>query len=94
MNGYNYTSGMVASKAPSTFQYGYAEARVKAPAGQGLWPAFWTLPQDGSWPPEIDIMEILGHIPSTVYMTYRSGSQSAKVFILAQTSRLIGTYLR
>src|SRR4051794_40174546 len=74
---YNYTSGMVSTgglsgqKAPGvTYKYGYAEARVAIPAGQGLWPAFWTLPSDYSWPPEIDAMEILGNAPNTTHMTY------------------------
>jgi beta-glucanase (GH16 family) len=74
---YNYTSGMVStggrsgSVAPGfTYKYGYAEARVKIPAGQGMWPAFWTLPSNYSWPPEIDAMEILGNQPNVTNMTY------------------------
>ena len=74
---YNYTSGMISSGGRSgsipagfTFKYGYMEARVKVPAGQGLWPAFWTLPADYSWPPEIDVMEILGHKPNVTEMHY------------------------
>jgi len=74
---YNYTSGMVSSGGRSgeipagfTYKYGYAETRVKIPAGKGLWPAFWTLPADYSWPPEIDAMEILGDSPNVVNMTY------------------------
>ncbi len=74
---YNYTSGMVSSGGRSgqipagfTYKYGYAETRVKIPAGKGLWPAFWTLPADYSWPPEIDAMEILGDAPNVVTMTY------------------------
>ncbi len=74
---YAYTSGMVMTGGQSggaapgfTYRYGYAEARVKVPAGQGLWPAFWALPASYGWPPEIDAMEILGSDPSTVNMTY------------------------
>jgi len=74
---YGYTSGMISSGGRSgeiapgfTFRYGYMEARVKVPAGQGLWPAFWTLPADYSWPPEIDVMEILGHEPNVTEMHY------------------------
>ena len=34
-----------------------------------MWPAFWLLPADDSWPPEIDVLEILGHEPNIVYTT-------------------------
>jgi len=74
---YDYTSGMVSTGGRSgeiapgfTYRYGYAEARVRIPAGTGLWPAFWTLPANYSWPPEIDAMEILGHEPNVVHMNY------------------------
>lgn len=52
-------SGMLRSKWSG--QYGYFEARVKVPPGKGMWPAFWLNPQDGVWPPEIDIMEIVNN---------------------------------
>jgi beta-glucanase (GH16 family) len=74
---YHYTSGMVMSGGASgsipaefTFIYGFAEARVKVPAGQGLWPAFWMLPANYNSRPEIDIMEILGQEPRVLTMNY------------------------
>lgn len=76
---YNYTSGMLSTvrynyesytHVPFATTYGYFEARIKMPKGQGLWPAFWLLEEDQTSPPEIDIMEFLGHDPSTVYMNY------------------------
>lgn len=74
--GFPYISGMVSSHDKFDYTYGYAEARVKVPKGKGLWPAFWMEPIR-HWPPEIDMMEILGHDPSTVYMTLHWGSNSA-----------------
>ena len=58
----DYTSGKVRTRGLAAWQYGRVSARMKLPAGQGMWPAFWMLPADdiyGSWPlsGEIDIME-------------------------------------
>ncbi|MEP6985967.1 MAG: glycoside hydrolase family 16 protein, partial [Chloroflexota bacterium] len=81
--GANYTSGMVASNNKFNYLYGYAEARVRVPKGKGLWPAFWTLPKDNTWPPEIDIMEVLGDRPTVAYTTLHWGadnSSSGKVY--------------
>jgi len=71
-----YTSGMIStgaapeSSAPRfTAQYGYFEARVRVPAGRGLWPAFWMLTPE-QHPPEIDIMEVLSKEPTHVHLHY------------------------
>ena len=52
-------SGMLRSKW--TGKYGYYECCMKVPRGRGMWPAFWLNPQDGTWPPEIDILEIVNN---------------------------------
>lgn len=52
--------------------YGRIEARIKMPAEEGLWPAFWLLPVDtsvyGGWAAsgEIDIMEAKGRLPEQI----------------------------
>ncbi|MFO0838124.1 MAG: family 16 glycosylhydrolase [Phycisphaerae bacterium] len=71
---YNYTSALVESRARFAMTYGRVEVRAKLPYSRGLWPAHWMLPTSGSWPPEIDIMELLGHEPTRIYMTHHWGS--------------------
>lgn len=67
-----YASGVVVSIDKFDQKYGYFEASCRSPSGRGLWPAFWLLPYD-KWPPEIDILEILGHEPDRVHMTNHWG---------------------
>lgn len=69
IKGYDYTSGMIASHDKYAFQYGYAEIRAKLPKGRGLWPTFWLGSQRKVWPPEIDIMEHLGHQSTQVHLS-------------------------
>ncbi len=73
---FDYRSGMLNSGRGSTSDsvrwagtYGYFEARVKFQTGQGVWPAFWLLPIDKEWPPEIDIMEFIGSRPGEILQT-------------------------
>jgi len=61
--------GATISSFPYAQKYGVFEMSAKLPTGKGIWPAFWLLPVDKSWPPEIDVMEVLGKEPRTVYTT-------------------------
>ncbi len=70
--GRNYTSARLKTAGLFTQAYGRFEARLKIPAGQGMWPAFWMLGQNigtAGWPGcgEIDIMENVGFEPSKVH---------------------------
>jgi beta-glucanase (GH16 family) len=58
----NSTSARTNTRDRFAFRHGRIEARIKLPKGQGLWPAFWLLPQEqayGTWAAsgEIDIVE-------------------------------------
>lgn len=46
---YNYATGEVSTFFNHAQQHGYIEARIKYPAVTGLWPAFWLMPDRGSY---------------------------------------------
>jgi beta-glucanase (GH16 family) len=67
-----WTSARMTTKGLQSFQYGRIEARIKIPAGAGVWPAFWMLGDDigqHPWPAcgELDIMENIGKEPTKIH---------------------------
>ena len=84
-NGFEYTSSRIRTVTDDgqtlfSTKYGRVEARIKLPAGTGLWPAFWMMPVDseyGSWPlsGEIDIMEARGRVLNEVHGTIHFGEK-------------------
>lgn len=89
----NYTSTRMTTKTKRPFKFGRMDIRAKLPYGQGIWPAFWMMPQDdkfGTWPRsgEIDIMEFLGHETNKVYSTIHYGPGPGSINISRNT---IGT---
>ncbi|AKF13399.1 beta-glucanase [Sinorhizobium phage phiN3] len=57
---WNYTASMITSRKSRTLTVGdRVEARFAMPClgDRGGWPAFWLMPTNGNWPPEIDMME-------------------------------------
>ena len=67
-DGHAYTSGRINTAGKLDMTYGRFEASIQAPAGQGLWAAFWMLPTDSAYGPwaaggEIDIVEVFSREP-------------------------------
>lgn len=105
---YEYTSGMITSgrgyderPEPDRFAttYGYFEIRAKAPAGKGLWSAFWLLPSTHQSKPEIDVLEVLGHRPDFLEMhvhyrdeegTSQSSGSESRVEDMSEDFHVIG----
>lgn len=69
LGGSAYTSARLKTQGKQSFGINtWVEARIRAPQGQGIWPAFWMLGNNIStvgWPScgEMDIMEIQGQNP-------------------------------
>jgi beta-glucanase (GH16 family) len=83
-SGSNYTSARMVTRNKVSFAYGKLEARIKLPTGQGIWPAFWALPEEsyyGGWPysGEIDVMELIGNLPARVYGTDHASNNGGLV---------------
>lgn len=73
-----YTSSRLITRGKKEFKFGRIDIRAALPKGQGLWPALWMLGsnfQQIGWPAcgEIDIMELVGHVPNRVHGTVHFG---------------------
>lgn len=76
--GQAYTSARLTTRGHFAQTGGRFEMRAALPLGQGLWPAFWMLPENspyGGWAAsgEIDIMEARGQNPDRVVTTIHYG---------------------
>ncbi len=67
------SSAHISTEGRKRQTYGRWEIRAKLPSSQGMWPAIWLLPADGSWPPEIDIIELVGKEPDRVHHSFHWG---------------------
>ncbi|MGZ6017626.1 MAG: family 16 glycosylhydrolase [Phenylobacterium sp.] len=72
---YQYSSGVITTHDTFAQTYGYFEMKAELPSnGGGTWPAFWLVPADGSWPPELDAMEQLSGNANLIYTTQHSAA--------------------
>jgi serralysin len=69
ISGLSRIAGQVLTENQFSQTYGYFEARIQMPAGAGEGTDFWLLPQSGSWPPELDIAEMIGSNPDILVNT-------------------------
>lgn len=94
-NGQKYTSARMITKNKQTFGFSRVDIRAKVPYGQGIWPALWMLGEsfdDKGWPAcgEIDIMELVGHQPSTSHATVHWGSSFPSHKYIGSSYQLTG----
>lgn len=82
VEGYDYTSGMLTTHGSFAQTYGYFEIRADMPDEQGAWPAFWLLPEDGSWPPELDVIEMRGQDPNTLILSAHSNETDQQTSVI------------
>jgi len=67
-----YISGVLTSADKFSFTEGVVEIRAKIPAGNGLWPQFWMLPDEFTGlRPQLFVMEARGDNPSEIFHTYK-----------------------
>ncbi len=87
MGNKGFTSSRITTRDKFSRTFGYIEAKIKTPAIEGMWPAFWMLPQPpnpsssltdyGGWAAngEIDIMEAKGRLLNKVDTTIHFGGE-------------------
>lgn len=91
---YKYSSARLRTAGKVSTTYGYIEAKIKMPAINGMWPAFWMLPESAyqgkGWPTsgEIDIMEARGREAYAVGGTTHSANASYSDRYYTNSTRL------
>lgn len=93
-----YTSARIQSRGKKYFKYGRVESRISFPGGQGTWPAFWMMGNQGGWPAcgEIDIIEHVGSLPDrcsfAVHTPMKNGTKGNNWSKLAWLENIVGNF--
>lgn len=77
--GHDYTSGLLTTYDTFAQTYGYFEIRADMPDNDGVWPAFWLMPADQTWPPELDVIEMVGQDPNELVLTAHTNETGSHV---------------
>ncbi len=90
-----YTSARPVTKGRLSMLYGTISARIKLPAGQGIWPAFWMMGTNydlAGWPQcgEIDIIETV-NAASTYHVTLHGPQGNTDYFGGVESGKVVGT---
>jgi beta-glucanase (GH16 family) len=83
---FDFVSGRLNTQKKVQVTHGTLSAKMKLPAGAGLWPAFWAL-GNGAWPAggEIDVMENVGDPTWTSVALHGPGYSGDKCFVQKHT---------
>lgn len=83
--GFPYVASMIAADQEPGLRYGCWELKARINAvGKGQHLAFWLLPDDGSWPPEVDILEVVGKNPHQFTANSHASSESRPMTFYAE----------
>ena len=86
----HYTSGLVYTNNDFPILYGHIKVRAKFPTGKGLFPAIWLAPISiDDYLPEIDIMEVIGDFPNTIYFVHHYRNDDGNIQSVFETTNII-----
>jgi beta-glucanase (GH16 family) len=88
-----FIAGQLLTDKSFSQTYGYFEMNAKLSNAAGVVNGFWLLPADGSWPPELDVAEVVGSNPKTLVETsHSSGGTTPHWTDVPDTSQAFHTY--